>query len=148
MVGSPALRVCCGLTFATLACIACKKANSLEGTWIGGAMGNITFSGNNFSMDGQIPGGGQCTFSGNFTLNGDQLNLLPSDVKIKGKDPSQQAAIDQRIEQFKPQILKVVTDENPVIVTWKDEDHLTMKPKTMKERELERVEISGASKQD
>jgi len=111
-------------------------------------MGNITFSGNNFSMDGQIPGGGQCTFSGNFTLNGDQLNLLPSDVKIKGKDPSQQAAIDQRIEQFKPQILKVVTDENPVIVTWKDEDHLTMKPKTMKERELERVEISGASKQD
>ena len=136
-----------GCVFAlSLMVVACKKANSLEGTWVGGGPGSFTFTGNNFKMQGGIAEAGLCTITGTFTLEGDQLNLLPTDVSIKGKDSAQQAEIDQHIQEVKPAMLKVLTEENPIAVTWQDEDHISIKTKTYPLRYLERAEVSAPGK--
>lgn len=124
----------------------CKKAPSLEGTWGGSRMGNITFTGQNFKMEGKIPGVGLGEFSGTFTLEKDQLSLNATDVAISSPDPSKQGQVDERIAQVKPQMLKVFTDLNPVTITWVDDDHITWSNKNGRPEQLSRIEISAPSK--
>ena len=131
-----------GIGCALVACAlvgGCKRGPSLDGSWNAGDAGTFTFASNTFKMEGQIPNAGTATLSGTYALDKDQLTLTPTDFSVKGSSPAAQAMLDQQVGKSKSMIMKTVTDENPMKLTWKDNDHITITSKTGQAKDLNRI---------
>lgn len=135
-----------GALLFVLGCIGagCKKGHSLEGSWHT-VVGTMVFHDKNFSIQTHAEGGGFIA-SGTYTLENDKLTLAPTEVTFKADDPTKQAALEEKVASLKPEVMEAVQEISPAILSWTDEDHVTMNARIGPPATLSRLEVEAASK--